>query len=676
VLQKGRAVEEGTHKTLMTHENGLYRNLVQAQSLHLAIEEGADPHVSSMTHDTEPEMAVADIEPMVEVVEGDNDRGTKTKASRTLVQAMATLFYDLRSKWLSFGLILLASMAVAAATPLQAWLFSKSIIVFIMPDDDLESEGDFWGLMWFVLAIGVGLAYFFQTWTSMRLQYLVGATMKKQYLGDMLYQKMSFFDEDNNASGALIGRIAGDPKLVEEAFGLNLAVAIASVFTIIGCLIISLTFGWKLGLLGLFVTVPVMMASGFWKLRYELQFDEMNAAVFRESSQFATEAIGAMRTVSSLTMESTINQRYKQLLDDHVKAAQHKAQWTALLFGFAESATVGCQALILYYGGKLISSGEYSLEAFLVSYMAIINGVEYAGQILGIAPSAAQAASAANRVLDVHGTNESRKEAAKNGPAADDIEGGVEIELRNIRFKYPTRDVPVFDDLSLTIKKGQYAALVGPSGCGKTTVISLLERFYDVEPNHGEVLWNGTNINDFGVYDYRQYLSLVPQEPGLFQGTIRDNILFGVADPSSVTEERIHEVCRDVFIHDVIISLPDGYNTEVGQKGVSMSGGQKQRLAIARALIRDPKMLLLDEATSALDSESEKIVQAAFEKARYGRTMIAVAHRLSTIQKADVIFVFNEGQILEKGTHNELLQKRGIYWDMVSILLLPLVISS
>jgi ABC-type methionine transport system ATPase subunit len=152
----------------------------------------------------------------------------------------------------------------------------------------------------------------------------------------------------------------------------------------------------------------------------------------------------------------------------------------------------------------------------------------------------------------------------------------------------------------------------------------------------------------------------------MFRGTIRDNILFGIAHPSSISDERIHEVCRDAFIHDFIVSLPEGYNTDVGNRGVSMSGGQKQRIAIARALIRDPKILLLDEATSALDSESEKIVQAAFEKARKGRTMIAVAHRLATIQNADVIFVFDQGRVVEKGTHTELINKQGVYFEMVS----------
>lgn len=167
------------------------------------------------------------------------------------------------------------------------------------------------------------------------------------------------------------------------------------------------------------------------------------------------------------------------------------------------------------------------------------------------------------------------------------------------------------------------------------------------------------------MYEYRKYFSLVAQEATLFQGTLRENILLGV-DPTSITDGQLHQACRDASIHDFIVSLPDGYNTNVGSRGVSLSGGQKQRVAIARALIRDPKVLLLDEATSSLDSESEKLVQAAFERASEGRTMLAVAHRLATVQHADVIFVLGDGQLLEQGSHVELLRKRGVYWHMVS----------
>lgn len=215
----------------------------------------------------------------------------------------------------------------------------------------------------------------------------------------------------------------------------------------------------------------------------------------------------------------------------------------------------------------------------------------------------------------------------------------------------------------MKIEKGQFVALVGSSGCGKTSIISLLERF--IEPEKGQVLFNGRDISSVSIYAYREHISLVAQEPTLFQGTIRDNILLGI--DLTISDDQLDGVCRNASIHDFINSLPEGYNTNIGSRGITLSGGQKQRIAIARALIRNPSVLLLDEATSALDSESERLVQTAFERARKGRTMIAVAHRLATIQNADVIFVLGEGGlILEKGSHNELVAKRGVYYQMVS----------
>jgi ATP-binding cassette, subfamily B (MDR/TAP), member 1 len=247
----------------------------------------------------------------------------------------------------------------------------------------------------------------------------------------------------------------------------------------------------------------------------------------------------------------------------------------------------------------------------------------------------------------------------------DDSKGGAELSFQDVYFKYPTRDISIFAGLSLNIKKGQFAALVGASGCGKTTVISLLERFYQVQT--GQICFEGVNINDIDITEYRKAFSLVAQEPALFQGTIRENILLAV-DEGSVKDEDLHKACRDAEIHDFIMSLPEGYNTDIGSRGVALSGGQKQRIAIARALIRNPRVLLLDEATSSLDSESEKLVQAAFERAGKGRTMVVVAHRLATVQNADVIFVLGGSgvgaRVLEKGTHGELVARRGIYFQM------------
>jgi ABC-type multidrug transport system fused ATPase/permease subunit len=215
----------------------------------------------------------------------------------------------------------------------------------------------------------------------------------------------------------------------------------------------------------------------------------------------------------------------------------------------------------------------------------------------------------------------------------------------------------------MKVEEGQFAAIVGPSGCGKTSIVTLLERFYQIQK--GTILYHGININKISLRDYRKSISLVAQEPSLFEGSIRENILLGV-DETEISDEALYRVCRDAEIHHFISSLPEGYDTAVGAKGVSLSGGQKQRIAIARALIRNPRVLLLDEATSNLDSETERSVQAVFEKTAKGRTMVVVAHRLATVQNADVIFLIGDGRVVETGNHASLLRKRGLYYQMVS----------
>jgi len=485
------------------------------------------------------------------------------------------------------------------------------------------------------------------------------AKYQQQYFDAMLFQKTSYFDQEDHSHGTLTSRLSDDPKRLEELMGANMCMVYIALFNITGSLTISLAFAWKLALVAICVVLPVSLFSSFWRFRYELQFDKMNNAVFAESSKFASESIGAFRTVTALTLEESISTRFEKLCQGHVVSAYKKARWVSILFGLADSSTMACQALLFWYGGRLLLNGEISLTAFFVCLMAVMNAGEAAGQGLSFGPNAAQVTEASNRILDARESMLQDKPTKE--PALGDCEGGMKIELRNVGFKYPSREEPVFKGLNLTIEKGQFAALVGASGCGKTSIISLVERFYEVDS--GQILLNDRDISELNIFGYRNHLSLVAQEATLFQGTLRDNILLGV-DPDTVTDEQLHQACRDASIHDFIVSLPDGYNTNVGSRGVSLSGGQKQRVSIARALIRNPDVLLLDEATSSLDSESEKLVQAAFERAGKGRTMVCVAHRLSTVQNADVIFVLGEGKLIEKGSHTELLHKKGMYYQM------------
>ncbi|KAF4485680.1 multidrug resistance [Fusarium agapanthi] len=655
VLRQGQVIQSGTHEGLLTDETGLYYNLVNAQALSLGeqkddrglpVKENRPSSVHEKTH----------TESTIE------DKLQRNKPEhKGLISSFGRFFYETKSNWWTMALTLFFSACAGAAVPLQAWLFAKVIIVFgYLPDESkVRSQSSFWSLMWTVLAISAGLAYCATFFLSTRTASTIRAKYQKQYFLSILHQKVAFFDHDDHSQGTMAARSAEDPRQLEELLGSNMASVFIALWTLMGTVAIALAFAWKLALVSLCVVVPILLAAGYWRMRYEIKFEEMNNAVFVDSSKFASESIGAFRTVASFTLEGAICDQFRTLNSNHVKDAFKKARWVSLLYAFSDSATIGCQAIVLYYGGRLLLGGEYDLESFFVCFMSVLNAGETTGRALSFGPNVAQVRAAANRILGL------RDSQVKDGPEATGAKfvsngDGVKIELANIHFKYPTRDVPVFQGLSLKIEKGQFAALVGASGSGKSSIVSLLERFYD--PDHGRILCNDQDIAAKNIYTYRRHLSLVAQESSLFQGTLRENILLGVED--NVDDATIHRVCQEASIHEFIMFLPEGYQTQVGSRGVTLSGGQRQRVAIARALMRNPDILLLDEATSSLDSESEKLVQEAFERAGKGRTMVVVAHRLATVQNADVIFVLGEGKLIEKGSHQELLVARGVYWQM------------
>ncbi|KAJ2997695.1 hypothetical protein NUW58_g580 [Xylaria curta] len=658
VLKKGQVVEKGSHESLLQNDKGVYYGLVHAQQISLG-----EPTDASDSEDPEEENLGAILSREKSAAASDAADQPKVEGwkNRGLFGSFGRLLYEQRSYFPAYIIIIIAAAGAGSGSPLQAWLFAKVIDVFTLIGElpKFTSEANFWSLIWVILGIGVGISYFVLTFVATNVAYHVSSTYRQQYFEGILYQKTDFFDDEDNSTGTLTARVGGDPKQLEELLGTNMALVYTSFFTLIGALAIAYAFGWKLALVATTVTVPLGLVAGYYRFKYELEFEKMNNAVFAESSKFAAESIGAFRTVSSLTLEDTITHRYELLLNGHVGTAFRAATWRTLIFAFSDSVGLAVQALIFWYGGTLLASREYGLLNFFVCYIAVVQGAEGAGQGFSFGPNAAQATAAANRILSIR-ESRNRGTSSQTGEIPD-TDDGVKIELKNVHFRYPTRNVSVFKGINITIEKGQFAALVGASGCGKTSIISLLERFYEVQ--RGQILANGTDISSVDVYNYRKKLSLVAQEATLFQGTLRENILLGV-DPDSISEENLHAVCSDASIHDFIMSLPDGYNTEIGSRGVSLSGGQKQRIAIARALIRQPNILLLDEATSSLDSESEKLVQAAFERAARGRTMVVVAHRLATVQNADVIFVLGEGKVLEQGSHAELLKRKGPYWHM------------
>lgn len=304
---------------------------------------------------------------------------------------------------------------------------------------------------------------------------------------------------------------------------------------------------------------------------------------------------------------------------------------------------------------------------FFVGLMSTTFGAIQAGNVFSFVPDISSAKGAGTDIIKLLDSTPEIDAESTEGKVPDVKAVRGHIRFEDIHFRYPTRPgVRVLRDLSFEVEPGQYIALVGASGSGKSTTIQLIERFYD--PLAGEIYLDGQRISELNIQEYRKQLALVSQEPTLYAGTIRFNILLGAVKPQEeVTQEEIEDACRKANILEFIQELPQGFDTEVGGKGSQLSGGQKQRIAIARALLRNPKVLLLDEATSALDSNSEKVVQAALDQAAKGRTTIAIAHRLSTIQNADRIYFIKEGKVSESGTHDQLLAKRGDYYEFVQL---------
>ncbi|KAF2502517.1 P-loop containing nucleoside triphosphate hydrolase protein [Lophium mytilinum] len=661
VLRQGKLVEEGTHDELVTDEEGIYYGLVHAQNLEMeneeAIEEDLELH-HTKTGATDISEKHADLSEGRQSLDSGDEPVYKYHG---LIRSFGRLIYEQRTRWIPYTLTVFAAMASGAVYPLQAFIFAKIINVFTYTGAKLVHDGNFWSGMFGVLAAGVGASYFILGWASHIISSEVSTHYRQEYLENMITKRMPFFDVEGHSAGSLTSRLSNDSTQLEQLMGTEMSMALISVFNLTGSIAISFAFGWKLSLVGLFSALPIILGAGYLRVSQEMKFEKMNAAVFEDSSQFATEAVGAFRTVMSLIMEDTISKRYSTLLEGHVTKAFSQAKYSTVIFAGSDSIELACMALCFWYGGTLLAAREYNIVQYFIIYMAVVQGSQAAGVWFSFAPNMAEATGAANRILSIRPAPPGKDD--KKPQPFNKSEGPVGIEFRNVYFTYKGRDVPVITGLNLKIEPGQFAALVGASGCGKSTTISLLERFYD--PDSGSIICGDQDTSSVDIKEYRSALSLVAQEPTLYEGTLRENVALSV-DVASATDEAIEQACTDAQIHDFILSLPEGYATKLGPKGMSLSGGQKQRIALARALLRRPKVLLLDEATSSLDSESEKQVQAAIERAAGGgaRTVIAVAHRLATIQKADVIFVLGSGRVLEQGDHQSLLKKRGVYYQM------------
>jgi ABC-type multidrug transport system fused ATPase/permease subunit len=384
-------------------------------------------------------------------------------------------------------------------------------------------------------------------------------------------------------------------------------------------------------------------------------------AAFEEAGRIASEAISNNRTVASFAAHERVVARFQHALSGPLEASRKSSIVSGVAFGFSQGVIFAQYALNFWWGGYLISDGEIDFQQMLQALFGIVAAAMVSGQVQQVMPDVQKAVDGRKRIFHLLSLVPQIDSASPLGARATFTEGRV--EFKDVHFTYPNRpDTEVLRGVSVSVERGQTLALVGPSGSGKSTLVSLLLRFYDAAK--GSVTIDGVAVKDMNVAALRAQLGLVSQEPRLFDASVEENIRYG---NRLATEQEVVEAALKANVHGVIMGFPDGYKTTVGPKGSKISGGQKQRIAIARALIRKPKVLLLDEATSALDSESEKVVQEALEKlmAAKSQTVIIVAHRLSTIRNADIIAVLDKGAVVEVGNHESLVRKGGVYASLV-----------
>lgn len=470
------------------------------------------------------------------------------------------------------------------------------------------------------------------------------ATLRETVFSRTLRLHLGFFS--NERKGNLISRITTDVQEVENSIANTLSAASKEVFLLIGYIIALLSISVKLTL---FAIVVIPISGGFIATLVRRMKRDAQEGQLRLSAvvSLLDETFGGMRVVKGFVAEGFILDKFRRENEGYRNAVRSLANRRELASPFSEVMGVAVVAGILLYGGSLVLSGQSDLTAAeFISYIAIFSQVTRPAKDISNAFSGSQRGLASGeRVLELIDT----KPAVQDKPGATLLTGfQKQLSVRNVSFAY-NADTPVLRDISFELPKGKTIALVGSSGGGKSTIADLIPRFYD--PTAGQILIDGIDLRDCTMESLRAQMGIVTQESILFNDTIFNNIAFG----SAATEADVLEAARIANAHDFIMAQPDGYQTIIGDRGGKLSGGQRQRISIARAILKNPPILILDEATSALDTESEKLVQEALTRLMANRTTLVIAHRLSTIQHADEILVVNQGRIVERGRHDELL---------------------
>lgn len=588
---------------------------------------------------------------------------------------VATLYrYASRNDLLIMSVAAIFAIAAGAALPLMTVVFGNlqgTFQDYFMPGSTVTYD-EFVGelsrlVLYFVyLAIGEFVASYISTVGFIYTGEHISAKIREHYLESCVKQNIGFFDK--LGAGEVTTRITADTNLIQEGISEKVGLTLQAVATFVAAFVIGFVSYWKLTLILISTVVALLLCMGTGST-FVVKYSRQNISAYAEGGSVAEEVISSVRNAVAFGTQDRLAKQY----DTHLVRAE--------FFGFKLKATLGVMVagmmcilylnygLAFWMGSRYLVDGSVPLSKILIVMMSVMIGAFNLGNVAPNMQAFTTALGAAAKIYSTIDRQSPIDPSSEEGIKLEKVVGTIRLE--RIKHIYPSRpEVVVMDDVSLTIPAGKTTALVGASGSGKSTIIGLVERFYT--PIEGTVYLDDVDISTLNLRWLRQQIALVSQEPTLFSTTIYENIRHGLIGTKWENEspekqrELVEEAARKANAHDFISALPEGYETNVGERGFLLSGGQKQRIAIARAVVSDPKILLLDEATSALDTKSEGVVQAALEAASEGRTTITIAHRLSTIKDAHNIVVMSQGRIVEQGTHDELLEKRGAYYNLVT----------
>ncbi|XP_075977925.1 ATP-dependent translocase ABCB1-like [Anticarsia gemmatalis] len=650
VMKDGEVVESGTHDELI-EKRGLYHDMVGLQQP-IETAETKDDNLSIREESKESQFDAENEDQTSKLHEESEEK--VPKLSYWSVLALKAKDW----KWMVLGILF--SIVNGFSMPLFIVAFGDLFKAMSDPNPSyVMAKVEEVSLFCMMIGIVIGLSNLIEI-----LSFGVsGAHMTEDLRGRMfehlLRQQVSYFDEKANSVGALCTRLSAETSQAQRATGQRLGLCFQGIGSVGLALVLAMWFEWRVGLVAL-AFVPLAMVVFYYQSKAAIKESFSNAKALEDGTKVALEAVSNVRTVAALGRERGALRDYARALAPALGAARRGAHVRGLVAGLSRSMFNFMNTAAISYGGHLIVSESIDYHAILITTQSLQLASIQAQNAFMFVPDIQRGVAAASRIMALLNSKPTIYDPAS--PAVTPFVAKGEASLKDVMFTYPTRPgTQILRGIDLQIESGKTIALVGASGCGKSTVIQLLQRFYDADA--GTVNLDGIPLPNLLLSEARGAFGLVSQEPTLFDYSIEDNIKYG-DNSRSPSHQEVVEAAKQANIHDFIVSLPLGYDTNIGAKGTQLSGGQKQRIAIARALIRQPKILLLDEATSALDTESEKVVQAALDAASTSRTCVSIAHRLSTVRHADLVCVLRGGVVAEAGTHQELIDRKGLYYQL------------